>query len=94
MKLRTDPIHQDELLERLWEYGNSFIDEESRIVSLDHFIPLFIYKYGGFLSSWTTWVEFGSAYNEIHCQNISGMRFIFPIITKKTGERPRLSKRA
>lgn len=93
MKLPTDPIHQDDLLATLKEYGNSFIDEESRIVALEYFIPVFIYKYGGFLSSWTLWVEDGNKYNEIHCENISGMKFIFPILTKRTGERIKLSKR-
>jgi hypothetical protein len=92
MNLRTDPIHQDVLLDRLWEHGNSFIDEESRIVSLDYFIPVFTYKYGGLLSSWTVWIEYGTAYNEIHCRNISGMKFVFPLVIKG-GKRPRLSKR-
>ena len=93
MNTKTDPIHQDDLLNTLKEYGNSFVDEASRIVSLDYFIPVFTYKYGGFLSSWTVWVEDGNKYNEIHCQNISGMKFIFPILTKGHGERPQLSKR-
>ena len=93
MNTKTDPIHQDVLLDTLKEYGNSFVDEESRIVSLDYFIPVFIYKYGGFLSSWTIKVESDIIRDYIHCENVSGMKFIFPIITKGTGERPRLSKR-
>lgn len=77
--IKTDPIHQDILLETLKKYGNHFISEHSTVIPIEQFIILFVHKYGGFLSDWTFWVEVGKRHPEVHCQNISSMRYIFPI---------------
>ena len=79
MNILSDPIHQDELIATLKDYGNSFVDEESRVVSLDYFIPVFVYKYGGLLSNWTIRIMSDEVRDYIHCENVSGMKFVFPI---------------
>lgn len=93
MNIRTDLIHQDILFDRLKEHGDHFINEYSWIVPIDQFVPLFTHKYGGFLSEWEFWIENGGNYFEVHCRNISNMRYIFPLLFKKTVKRPLLNGR-
>lgn len=80
--IKTNPIHQDDLLETLKKYGNHFITENSRVVPIEQFITLFVHKYGSFLSEWTFWIVSGEKYPELCCRNIGGMGYIFPICNK------------
>jgi hypothetical protein len=79
MQIKSDPIHPDDLMRTLHRDYSYFVDEQSRIVNIDLFLSLFTYKYANQIGNFTFWIECGKAYNELHCQNSSGMKFIFPL---------------
>jgi len=79
MRLKSDPIHPEELMRTLHRDYSYFVDEHSRIVNIGLFMSLFTYKYANQLGNFTFWIEYKKKYNELHCQNVSGMKFVFPL---------------
>lgn len=79
MKLQTDLIHPDDLQEYLESSYTTFTDELHRAVDIKLFHQLFVYKFANQLSGYTFWVEFGHKHNELHCESICGMKFVFPL---------------
>ena len=74
-----DPIHQDYLLANLLTMGyQSFVDEQHRVVPIDLFTTLFIYKYGRHLSDWSMFVDD----DNLICRNISKFEYVFPLLKK------------
>jgi hypothetical protein len=79
MEIKSDPIHPDDLMRALHRDYSYFVDEQSRIVDIGLFLSLFTYKYANQLGNFTFWIEYKKKHNELHCQNISGMKFVFPL---------------
>ena len=80
--MKTSPIHPSDLIKTLkddYNY-NYFVDELHRIVPIDYFEILFVYKYANQLSGFTFKIDLDNY--KLHCENISGMEFVFPL--KKT----------
>jgi hypothetical protein len=74
-----DLIHQDDLNNKLSDY-RYFSDEQHRRIDIDKFISIFVYKYGGLLSDWSMWIQYGKKNDELHLMNISGFKYVFPLI--------------
>ena len=72
-------IHQDDLNNKLSAY-RYFSDEQHRCIEIDKFIYIFVYNYGGFLVDWSVWIQYGKKNDELHLVNISGFKYVFPLI--------------
>jgi hypothetical protein len=79
MKIKTDSIHIEDLMEILTLHYSYFVDEQHRMVDIKHFLTIFTHKYANQIGNFTFWIEYKKKYNELHCQNISGMKFVFPL---------------
>ena len=79
MNFKSELIHPDNLQEYLEENYSSFTDELHRLVDIKLFHQLFVYKFANQLSNYTFWVEFKKRHDELHCESICGMKFIFPL---------------
>jgi hypothetical protein len=79
MTFKSKPINPDNLQEYLESSYSSFTDEMHRLIDIKLFQQLFVYKFANQLSGYTFWVELKKPHDEIHCDSICGMRFIFPL---------------
>lgn len=77
--MSSELLRRDDLVSFLSPRYTHFVDEECRLVDIKKFPDLFIYKYGTFGDTWCFWVEYKKKYNELHCQNVGGFTFIFPL---------------
>ena len=80
MDLKSDLIHPDDISTFLESCYSGFVDEMHRIVDIRNFQTLFTYKYANQIGNYQFWIEYKKRYDEIHCQNVSGMTFIFPLV--------------
>jgi hypothetical protein len=73
MKKLLNPIDLKNILSAKYTH---FADEEGRIVEIDKFLTLFVYKYTSSLCSWFFYIQKDC----LHCGNISGFKYVFPLV--------------